>query len=125
LGLSPRPLALHWRAGVSGNDFIDHEVGARRRLAPTEHAVNQRRGADGELWQPRFFDRALRTVREYNEEVEYIHLNPVRAGLVSRPEDWRWSSYNEYAGMSADEQNERCGLIVDRVRMPSDPRARI
>jgi hypothetical protein len=53
------------------------------------------------------------------------HHNPVRAGLVSRPEDWRWSSYNEYAGMSADEQNERCGLIVGRVRMPSDPRARI
>jgi putative transposase len=88
-------------------------------------AVNQRRGADGELWQPRFFDRALRTVKEYNKKVEYIHLNPVRAGLVSRPEDWRWSSYNEYAGMSAGEQNERCGLIVDRVTMPSDPRARI
>jgi hypothetical protein len=91
-------------------------------------AVNQRRGAEGELWQPRFFDRALRTVEEYNEKVEHIHLNPVRAGLVSRPEDWSrpaGSSYNEYAGMSADEQKERCGLIVDRVRMPSDPRARI
>ncbi|MGA2606070.1 MAG: hypothetical protein ABSH01_01280 [Terriglobia bacterium] len=108
-------------------------VGARRRLAPTEHAVNQYRGADGELWQPRFpsaglracFDRALRSVKEYDEKVEYIHLNPVRAGLVSRPEDWRWSSYNEYAGMSADEQKKHCGLIVDRVRMPSDARARI
>jgi hypothetical protein len=41
--------------------------------------------ADGELWQPRFpsaglracFDRALRTVGEHNEKVEYIHLNPV------------------------------------------------
>jgi REP element-mobilizing transposase RayT len=70
-------------------------------------AVNQRRGAEGELWQPRFFDRALRSVKEYNEKVEYIHLNPVRAGLVSRPEDWRWSSYNEYAGMSADESVSR------------------
>jgi hypothetical protein len=60
-----------------------------------------------------------------SDRVEYIHLNPVRAGLVSRPEDWRWSSYNEYAGMSAGEQNGRCGLTVDRVRMPSDPRARI
>jgi hypothetical protein len=88
-------------------------------------AVNQRRGADGELWQPRFFDRALRTVKEYNEKVEYTHLNPVRAGLVSRPEDWRWSSYNEYAGMSAEEQTGRGGLIVDRMRMPSDPHARI
>ena len=87
--------------------------------------VNQRRGTDGELWQPRFFDRALQTVQEYNETVEYMHLNPVRAGLVSRPEDWRWSSYNEYAGFTTDQQRKRCGLIIDRVRMPSDPRARI
>jgi hypothetical protein len=68
---------------------------------------------------------ALRTVQEYNEKVEYIHLHPVRACLVSRPEGWRWSSYNEYAGISAEEQKKRCGLIVDRVSMPSDPRARI
>jgi hypothetical protein len=113
------------RAGASGNDFLGHEVGARRRLAPTASAVNERRGAEGELWEPRFFDRALRSVKEYNEKVEYIHLNPVRAGLVSRPEKWRWSSYSAYAGMSAEEQKRRCGLIVDRVRMPSDPRARI
>src|SRR5208337_3652466 len=38
------------------------------------------------------------------------HLNPVRAGLVSRPEDWSrpaGSSYNEYAGMSAEESVSR------------------
>jgi hypothetical protein len=31
----------------------------------------------------------------------------------------------ESGGMSDDEQNERCGLIIDRVRMSSDLRARI
>jgi hypothetical protein len=44
---------------------------------------------------------------------------------VSRVEDWRRLSYNEYAGLSADDQKKRCGLIVGRVRMPSDPRGRI
>ena len=34
------------------------------------------------LTQDRFFGRALRTVKEYNETVEYIHLNPVRGGLA-------------------------------------------
>jgi hypothetical protein len=43
-------------------------------------AVNQRRGANGELWQARFFDRALRSVKEYNEKVGYIHLNTARQG---------------------------------------------
>jgi putative transposase len=88
-------------------------------------AINRRRGVEGELWQPRFFDRALRTVKEYNEKVEYIHLNPVRAGLVSRPQDWKWSSHNEYAGVTAAEQKSRCGLTIDRVRMPADPLTRI
>jgi len=67
----------------------------------------------------------LRTVREYNEKVEYIHLNPVKPGLVRRAQDWRWSSVNEYAGVSAAEQEQVCGLRIDRVNMPSDPKARI
>jgi putative transposase len=87
--------------------------------------INLRRGTEGQLWQPRFFDRALRTVKEYHEKVEYIHLNPVRAGLVGRPQDWRWSSFNEYAGMGPEEQRERCSLTIDRVRIPADPRTRL
>jgi hypothetical protein len=85
-----------------------------------------RRGAEaGELWQPRFFDRALRTVKAYGEKVEYLHLNPVKAGLADRPQDWRWSSVHEYSGGSAEEQKQRCGLTIDRVLMPSDRRTRI
>ena len=87
--------------------------------------INRRREESGELWQGRFFDRALRTVQEYNEKVEYIHLNPVKAGLVQRSRDWRWSSVNEYSGMSAAEQDQRCGLTIDRVRLPTDSRTRI
>ena len=54
--------------------------------------INAGRGERGLLWQPRFFDRALRRVKEYYEKVEYIHLNPVRAGLVKRAGEWRWSN---------------------------------
>ena len=35
------------------------------------------------MWQARFFDRALRTAKEYNNKVEYIHLNPVNGGIGS------------------------------------------
>jgi len=87
--------------------------------------LNRRRGEAAELWQGRFFDRALRTVQEYNEKVEYLHLNPLRRGLVSRPQDWRWSSVLEYSGVDAGEQERRCGLAIDRVRLPAEPKARI
>ena len=76
-------------------------------------AVNRGRREAGELWQGRFFDHALRTVKDYLESVEYIHLNPVRRSLVKQPEQWRWPSYREYAGLDGAEQERQCGLKID------------
>jgi putative transposase len=88
-------------------------------------SINVGRSEAGELWQERFFDRALRTVKEYHEKVEYIHLNPVRRGLVKKAEEWKWSSMAEYAGVSGEEQERRCGLRIDRVPLPTDLNTRI
>jgi len=34
-------------------------------------------------------------------------------------------AFNQYSGLNADEEKRRCGLMIDRVRMPSGPRTRI
>ena len=39
-------------------------------------------------WQPGFFDHLLRHSESYSAKWDYVHQNPVRAGLVERPEDW-------------------------------------
>ncbi|MGD0128367.1 MAG: transposase [Terriglobia bacterium] len=87
--------------------------------------INRRRHEAGILWQPRFFDRALRTVREYNEKVEYIHLNPVRAGLASRADEWPWSSVHDYTGSLERRVATPSGLEIDRVLLPADEHTRI
>ncbi len=87
--------------------------------------INRARRECGLLWQPRFFDRALRTVREYHEKVEYIHLNPVKAGLVERPEDWPWSSEHDYVGAVQQAPMTPSELSVDRVLLPAHERTRI
>jgi hypothetical protein len=56
-----------------------------------------RHGRGGPLWQHQFWDRFVRNEREFNERLEYMHLNAVRKGLVKRPEGWGWSSYNNSA----------------------------
>ena len=93
------------------------------------NSLSRHRGEAGELGQGRFFDRALRTVKECTETVEYIHLNPVRRGLVRFGEASAAmevvESYAEYAGVSPVEQERRCGLIIDRAQLPSDENARI
>jgi REP element-mobilizing transposase RayT len=40
------------------------------------------------LWQRGFFDHLLRSEESYAQKWEYVHQNPVRAGLVERVEDW-------------------------------------
>jgi putative transposase len=53
--------------------------------------INFREGWHGQLWQGRFSSFIM-------EEsyllacTRYVELNPLRAGLVKKPEDWRWSS---------------------------------
>ena len=42
----------------------------------------------GIRWQRGFFDHRLRGDESLRDKEDYIRLNPVRAGLVSRPEDW-------------------------------------
>ena len=75
------------------------------------------------LFQGRFFDRALRTVKEYNEES--IHLNPVKAAFVPRPENWKWSSVHDYTGTWRAPAGSGSPIPVDRIIMPADERTRI
>ena len=49
------------------------------------------------FWQPGGgYDGNLRSVEDVYEKIRYIHANPVRRGLVVRPEDWEWSSYRAW-----------------------------
>lgn len=68
----------------------------------TTHAVrfNRRHEGAGHVFDARFHS-TLVVDPEYGQEVvRYIALNPVRAGLCDRPEQWPWSSYPAVAGLS-------------------------
>jgi len=51
----------------------------------------------GVFWQKRYYDRNLRSEREFKEKLRYLHRNPVKRGLVQEPQDWKWSSFRHYA----------------------------
>jgi putative transposase len=50
-----------------------------------------------QFWQSRYYDFNVFTHRKWTEKLKYIHRNPVERGLVEKPEDWPWSSYNHWA----------------------------
>jgi REP element-mobilizing transposase RayT len=53
-------------------------------------SANKTRATSGPVWQEESFDHVLRSQESLEEKLEYIRQNPVRRGLVSKPEDYRW-----------------------------------
>lgn len=65
--------------------------------------INRRKGRVGHLLQGRYRAILIEQDTYLLELSRYIHLNPVRAGMVERPEKYPYSSYGAYADGKADE----------------------
>ena len=55
------------------------------------------KGDRTQFWQRRYHDFNVHSEAKRVEKLKYMHRNPVTRGLVARPEDWLWSSFNHYA----------------------------
>ena len=60
-------------------------------------------------WQARYYLFNIFSEKKLSEKLDYMHLNPVRRGLVIRAVDWKWSSARWYL------QGKSVGI---RIRMP-------
>lgn len=71
------------------------EAGLAKAVGQTHfeysHYWNKRQGERGHLWQARFYSCPLETRHLWNA-LRYVEQNPVRAHLVEKPWQWRWSS---------------------------------
>jgi putative transposase len=108
-------LVIHVPVGRSISDFMRDfkkytSVRIRQQLEidGREGWIDElRRNAAGrrhefKLWFDRFDDVVIRSERVMAIKINYIHQNPVRAGLVSAAEDWPYSSARSYSGASHD-----------------------
>ncbi len=57
---------------------------------------NARNDLTGHVFEKRYFAEPLNTSANMLEVSRYIHLNPIKASLVTQPEDYPWSSYHDY-----------------------------
>lgn len=64
------------------------------------HYFNCHHNRRGPLWESRFKHVLIENDEYLLHLTRYIHLNPVTAGLVEKPELWEFSSYNEYINMN-------------------------
>jgi hypothetical protein len=95
---------------------------------------NIRHGRCGHLFQGRFKSIIVEKDSYFLELSRYIHLNPVRAGIVKNPEDYIWSSYSGYMGRKDANidiniikqyfdmnRNEYQRFVLDGIKNQKDP----
>lgn len=76
----------------SPREIISHSI-----QSYTATMCNRIRGQSGSYWQTETYDHWVRDEHEMLRIIDYIERNPVKAGLVDRPEDWPWSSARVHA----------------------------
>ncbi|MEY3475517.1 MAG: hypothetical protein RL087_1975 [Pseudomonadota bacterium] len=70
-----------------------------RRYVGAHNAVH---GRSGTLWEGRYKCSPIETERYFMACMRYIELNPVRAGMVARAEEYPWSSVGHHLGLRQD-----------------------
>jgi putative transposase len=105
------PNHVHLIAVPSSAEALALAVGeAHRRYT---RMVNFREGWRGHLWQSRFGSYVLDEVYLFTC-ARYIELNPVRAGLAERAEDWEWSSARAHLS-GRDDSLVKARPLLDKV----------
>ncbi len=97
------PFILHAYCLMSNHvhfhlETIDTDPGKIMKLLNMKYAIffNNKYHLEGHLMQGRFRAEIVTNDRYFLALNRYIHLNPVVAGIVLHPKDYRWSSYNAY-----------------------------
>lgn len=68
-------------------------------------SLSRQKRKERNIWQRRFWEHTIRDDKDLANHLDYIHYNPVKHGLVTRPCDWEWSSFHRYVRMGVYEQD--------------------
>jgi len=99
------PTHLHLLVSSLVENGISHFMNVM--LKSYSQYFNLRYNRKGPLWEGRFKNIPVEKDEYLLYLTKYIHLNPVKAGLVTKPEEWIFSSYNDF--LTGDGLKE-CGL---------------
>ncbi|MDO4961545.1 MAG: transposase [Eubacteriales bacterium] len=100
----------HFHLLIKTNDI---HVGNMVRSVLSAYAkyFNKKYGFEGHLFDKRFTSCLVEKTSYFLEVSRYIHLNPVKAGLVKNPIDYKYSSYGLYVNEKHDDFTVRDRLL--------------
>ena len=89
------------------------------------HALQRRHGRSGHLFEGPYDAAPVRDESHALVACRYTVLNPVSAGLVRRPEEWRWSSHRAMAGLDPEPSWLRWQVLVESLGVDTVDEGRV
>lgn len=86
----------HFHAIIQPGEEFNISVIMNKIKGNFGNKYNKITGREGKVWQSRFYDEGIRDRKELLSKIEYVHNNPVRAGIVKTAGEYEFSSYNYY-----------------------------
>ena len=112
--LLPDHLHMIWRLPSDDTNYSRRISSIKRRFTraylasggpegtvPTGQSRKRHRG----VWQKKFWEHTIRDARDLRMHLDYIHLDPVKHGLVQHVADWPWSSFHRYVNLGSYESD--------------------
>jgi len=88
------PDHFHWI--VHPSEKTDISLIMNKIKGHSSFIINKQLKRAGQLWQKGFHNHVIRNGKDFEVKANYIHKNPVRAGLVDKMECYKFSSYINY-----------------------------
>ncbi|ASA60658.1 MULTISPECIES: REP-associated tyrosine transposase RayT [Enterobacteriaceae] len=82
----PEHMHCIWTLPESDDDFSSRWREIKKQFT---HACGLKN-----IWQPRFWEHAIRNTKDYRHHVDYIYINPVKHGWVKQVCDWPFSTFH-------------------------------
>jgi putative transposase len=112
----------HLHLMLTPNSQTSLEKAVQLIKGASSHRIHKERGGRMEIWQVGFHDWTIRDMEDWRAKANYIHMNPVKARLCERVEDWPYSSAcSMFAldGVPARYQNLASGAKAQVVESPA------
>jgi len=84
----------HLHVMLTPNSVTTLEKAVQLIKGGSSHRIHKERGGRTEIWQVGFHDWTIRNLEDWIAKANHIRMNPVKARLCGRPEDWPYSSEN-------------------------------
>ena len=97
----PEHMHAVWRMPAADGNYsmrwmLIKQIFSKAVEARSVASASKRRKGEREIWQRRFWEHQIRNDLDLQHHVDYVHINPVKHGYVTRASDWAYSSIHRY-----------------------------